>query len=82
MVRFLLKNVAPHVLLCFFFTVIAGCSQNDGGTQGEGGSADKLTDRAAETAVTKIRTPLDKAREAAGQGEERAEEMERAVRQQ
>jgi hypothetical protein len=43
---------------------------------------EKLTDRAAATAVKKIRTPLDKARTAADLGEERAEEMDRAVRQQ
>ena len=68
--------------LCLLFFLAAGCSQNSDGEAGGKGRGEKLTDRAAKKAVKKIRTPQDKARAAAGLGEERAAEMDRAVRQQ
>ena len=82
MVRRLAKAFAPFACLCFLCAAVAGCSQNDAGEAEKKGSVEKLTDRAATEAVTRIRTPLDKAREAANSGEERAEEMDRAVRSQ
>ena len=80
--RTLAKTIASLACLCFLSFAAAGCSQNGGDGEGDKGAVDKLTDRAAEKAVTEIRTPLDKAREAAGSGDERDAEMERAVRSQ
>jgi hypothetical protein len=80
--RIVLKASALLACFCLLFFLAAGCSQNSDGEDGEKGGVEKLTDRAAATAVKKIRTPLDKARTAADLGEERAEEMDRAVRQQ
>ena len=67
---------------CFLFFLAAGCSKESAREAGEKGAVERLTDRTAETAVQKIRTPLDKARAAADAGEEREAAMERAVRQQ
>ena len=80
--RILVQIAAALACLCFLFAGNSGCSQNGANTNGEEGRVEKLTDRTAAAAATKIRTPLDKARKAAAQGEERAGAMERAVRQQ
>lgn len=80
--RIALKANAPLACFCLLFFLAAGCSQNSDGPPGKKGEVEKLTDRTAETIVKKIRTPQDKARAAAALGEKRAEEMERAVRQQ
>ena len=41
-----------------------------------------MTDQAAETAVKKIRTPIDKARATQNLGDERVEEMDKALQKQ
>ena len=60
----------------------AGCSQNGGEQNGEKGSIEKMTDQAAETAVKKIRTPQDKARATQNLGDQRLEEMDKALQKQ
>jgi hypothetical protein len=41
-----------------------------------------MTDQAAETAVKKIRTPIDKARTTQNIGDDRVEEMDKAIQKQ
>lgn len=76
-----------HILGAACFAVIlafsAGCTKSDEQqAEEEKGRIEKMTDRAAETAVKKIRTPQDKARATQGLGDDRLEEMDKAVQQQ
>ena len=59
-----------------------GCSKKGEQQAEEKGAIDKMTDRAAETAVNKIRTPMDKARATQSLGDERVEEMDKALQKQ
>jgi len=68
--------------MCSLLTITAGCSKR-GDQQVEGkGAIEKMTDEAAETAVKKIRTPMDKARATQNLGDDRLEEMDRALQKQ
>jgi len=60
----------------------AGCSKKEEQQAEEKGVIDKMTDQAAETAVKKIRTPMDKARATQNLGDERVEEMDKALQKQ
>ena len=60
----------------------AGCSKNEAQQAEEKGSIEKMTDRAAETAVKKIRTPMDKARATQNLGDDRLEAMDKALQKQ
>jgi PBP1b-binding outer membrane lipoprotein LpoB len=60
----------------------AGCSKNEDPQVEEKGTIEKMTDQAAETAVKKIRTPIDKARDSQSLGDDRLEEMDKAIEQQ
>lgn len=60
-----------------------GCSrQEEEQIVEEKGAIEKLTDEAADKAVKKIRTPLDKARGAGNLGDTRLEEMDKALQNQ
>ena len=61
----------------------AGCSkQEEEQAVEEKGSIEKMTDEAADKAVKKIRTPIDKARGTSNLGDERLEEMDKALQKQ
>ncbi len=61
----------------------AGCSTEGEKQQTEEkGRIDKMTDQAADSAVKKIRTPMDKARETQHLGDKRAEEIDKLMQKQ
>jgi large-conductance mechanosensitive channel len=66
----------------FLLVLTVNCSKNDEQQQDEKGRVEKITDQAAETAVKKIRTPMDKARATQNLGDDRLEEMDKAVQKQ
>jgi hypothetical protein len=68
--------------LGFLLVLPAGCSKNDPQQAEEKGSIEKMTDQAAETAVKKIRTPINKARATQNLGDDRLEEMDKALQKQ
>jgi PBP1b-binding outer membrane lipoprotein LpoB len=70
------------VLVIFLLVLFAGCSKNEDSQVEEKGRIDKMTDQAAETAVKKIRTPKDKARATQSLGDDRLEEMDKALQKQ
>ena len=60
-----------------------GCSkQEEEQVVEEKGSIEKMTDEAADKAVKKIRTPIDKARGTSNLGDERLNEMDKALQKQ
>jgi hypothetical protein len=75
---------------CFFCPVIVslififpiGCSKNNDQQTEEKGRIEKMTDEAAETIEKKIQTPLDKARATQNLGNERVDEMDKAMQKQ
>ena len=80
------KKYFYHLLcaagISFILALTSGCSKNEEGQTGEQGRIEKMTDQAAETAVKKIRTPIDKARATQNLGDERVEEMDKALQKQ
>jgi large-conductance mechanosensitive channel len=66
----------------FLLVLTVNCSKNDEQHQDEKGRVEKITDQAAETAVKKIRTPMDKARATQNLGDDRLDEMDKAVQKQ
>jgi hypothetical protein len=70
------------VSVSFLLVLHGGCSQNEVEQTGEQGRIEKMTDQAAETAVKKIRTPMDKARATQNLGDERVEKMDKALQKQ
>lgn len=69
-------------VISFFLVFSVGCSKKEEQNAEEKGAIDKMTDQAAETAVKKIRTPMDKARATQNLGDERVEEMDKALQKQ
>ena len=60
-----------------------GCSkQEEEQIVEEKGAIEKMTDEAADKAVKKIRTPLDKARGTGNLGDKRLEEMDKVLQKQ
>lgn len=62
-----------------------GCSRNDAQqaqSVEEKGQIEQMTDEAAEEAVKKIRTPINKARSTKDLGDDRMETMDKALQQQ
>ena len=68
--------------LCLLFVLFSGCAKDEEQHVEEKGTIDKMTDEAAETAVKKIRTPMDKARATGNLGDERLEEMDKILQKQ
>jgi len=63
----------------------AGCTKNDKQQAEEieeKGNIEQMTDQAAEKAVKKIRTPIDKARSTQELGDDRLESMDKALQDQ
>jgi len=75
-------NLIYLLLMCCLLTIPAGCSKRGEQQVEEKGAIEKMTDQAAETAVKKIRTPMDKARATQNLGDNRLEEMDRALQKQ
>lgn len=61
--------------------LVSACSKNSE-TEAEKAAVDKLTDRAADAAVQKIKTPIDKARNAQDLGDDRLQAMDEALQKQ
>jgi hypothetical protein len=75
---FLLAAVLLSISIAF-----TGCSKHeDEQVVEEKGAIDKMTDEAADKAVKKIRTPINKARGTSNLGDERLEEMDKALQKQ
>lgn len=70
------------LILGFFLMLPAGCSKNDETRIEEKGQIEKMTDHAAETAVKKIRTPVDKARATQNYGDDRLEKIDKTMQEQ
>jgi len=67
---------------CFLLVFPAGCSNNKAQQAEEKSRTEKMTDQAAETAVKKIRTPMDKARTTQNLGNDRLKEMDKTLQKQ
>ena len=61
--------------------IIACSNNNEAEKELEKGVIEEMTDRAAKEAVNRIRTPLNKARSAADQEEERLDDMETSLKE-
>lgn len=75
-------GIAAVVVVCF---LQAGCTKNNEQQAQEieeKGRIEQMTDQAAEKAVKKIRSPIDKARDTQTLGDDRMESMDKAVQQQ
>ncbi|MEA2083046.1 MAG: hypothetical protein U9O82_02165 [Thermodesulfobacteriota bacterium] len=65
----------------FFGIGFTACSSGGDVEQEKGkGTIDKITDKAAEKAVDKIRTPIDKARAIKGLGDQRTEAIDHVTK--
>lgn len=76
------KHILGAAVLSFLLVLPAGCTKNDEQQSDEKGRIEKMTDQAADTTVKKIRTPLDKARATQNIGDDRLEEMDKALQKQ
>jgi hypothetical protein len=75
--------IVSFVIPCSLLLVLtSGCAKSEEQQDEEKGTIEKMTDQAAETAVKKIRTPIDKARATQNLGDERVEEMDKALQKQ
>ena len=70
------------VMISLLLVLSSGCAKDEEQHVEEKGTIDKMTDQAAETAVKKIRTPMDKARATGNLGDERLEEMDKILQKQ
>ena len=69
-------------LISFFLICPIGCSKSNEQQPEEKGRIQKMTDEAAETVEKKIRTPLDKARATQDLGDERMNDVDKALQKQ
>ncbi len=67
---------------CALIILPGGCSKQDEQQTVEKGRIEKMTDQAAETIEKKIRTPMDKARATQNLGDDRLEQMDKALQKQ
>ena len=80
-----LYQVFAVTVIVFGLVLQAGCAKNDeqqAEESEEKGRIEQMTDRTAEKAVKKIRTPIDKARTTQELGDDRMESMDKALQQQ
>ena len=77
-----LYHIFTVTTLCLLLVLSSGCAKDEEQLVEEKGAIDKMTDEAAETAVKKIRTPMDKARATGNLGDERMEEMDKVLQKQ
>ena len=80
-----MKKIFTYVVLAVVLcgAMFLACS-NDTGTETEPqkGMIEEMTDRAAKEAVNRIRTPLNKARSAASQEQDRLNDMDESLEDQ
>jgi hypothetical protein len=76
------KHILGAAVVSFLLVLPAGCTKNDEQQSDKKGRIEKMTDQAADTAVKKIRTPMDKARATQNIGDDRLEEMDKALQKQ
>ena len=80
------KDSMYYLLAAFVLSVtiaFTGCSkQEEEQVVEEKGAIEKMTDEAADKAVKKIRSPINKARGTRNLGDERLEEMDKALQNQ
>ncbi|MEN8143044.1 MAG: hypothetical protein ABFQ82_05545 [Thermodesulfobacteriota bacterium] len=75
-----MKNIIKTLLIITPVLLFAGCSSEEGNIAEQASDkVDEITTEAADAAVKKIRTPLDKARATKDLGEERMKAMDQAV---
>ena len=74
-------------LISFVLTLFLSCAglfscsdNNKAESEPQKGAIEKMTDQAAQKAINRIRTPLDKARSAANQEEDRMNDMDESLR--
>ena len=82
--RMFVRAVGVAVVV-FCLIVGTGCSKNEEQQvveKEEKGRIDQITDQAAEKAVKKIRTPIDKARNTQDFGDDRLESMDKLLKEQ
>lgn len=75
-----MKRLLAHVILgvSIFSLCFPACSKKEEAKQ-EKGKIEQMTDEAAEVIVTKIRTPMDRARSVKEQEVDRAQAMDEAI---
>ena len=66
----------------FLLVVLSGCSKKEEQQAEEKDRIERMTDKAAGTAVKKIQTPIAKARATQNLGSERQEEIDKAMQKQ
>jgi len=79
--RYLGRVLVP-ALISLLLVFPMGCTKSKEQQTEEKGKIEKMTDEAAETVEKKIRTPLDKARATQDLGNERVDEMDKALQKQ
>jgi hypothetical protein len=80
-----LRYIVGGVAVSSLIFVQAGCSKKDEQKAAETedkGKIEQMTDQAADKAVRKIRTPINKARSTQDFGDDRLESMDKALQQQ
>jgi hypothetical protein len=77
-----MKKMITYFVLVLFLcgALLFSCSNDeDAETEPEKGMIEEMTHKAAKKAVNRIRTPLNKARSAAGQEQDRLNHMEKSL---
>ncbi len=69
------------VIILLFCFCITACSKNEDAGQKKG-TIKEFTDKTAQKATAKIKTPIDKARNTQTQGEDRLKAMDEALQKQ
>jgi len=80
-----LSHVFAVTAIVFVIVFQIGCTKNDEQQAEEieeKGRIEQMTDQTAEKAVSKIRTPIDKAHATQELGDDRMESMDKALQQQ
>jgi hypothetical protein len=73
--------IYPAIALTVFVLCFSACSKGKDAEPAKG-KIEKMTDQAAEAAMEKIRTPLDKARAVQKMGEERMKAADESMEEQ
>ncbi len=79
----MIKRMTLLVLAVFLAAaLLQACSNNpEAESEPQKGVIEEMTDNAAKEVVNRIRTPLNKARSAADQEEERLDDMEKSLKE-
>ena len=74
--------VAAMVIFWVSAGLVACSNNNEAESEPPKGAIEQMTDKAAQKAINHIRTPLDKARSAANQEQDRLNDMDESVKEQ